>query len=42
VLGEGITSFLANARGRRRRLAMALRSCGALVSPYEPLLPACG
>ncbi len=42
VLGEGITSFLANARGRRRRLAMALRSCGALVSPYEPLLPARG
>jgi len=42
VLGEGITSFLANARGRRRQLAMALRSNGALVSPYPPIVPAQG
>ena len=42
VLGEGITSFLANARGRRRRLATALRAHGALVSPYPPIVPAQG
>jgi len=42
VLGEGITSFLANARGRRRRLAIALRERGALVSPYPPIVPAQG
>jgi DNA processing protein len=42
VLGEGITSFLANARGRRRRLAVALRAHGALVSPYPPIVPAQG
>ena len=42
VLGEGITSFLANARGRRRRLAAALRAHGALVSPYPPIVPAQG
>jgi len=42
VLGEGITSFLANARGRRRRLAGALRAHGALVSPYPPIVPAQG
>jgi DNA processing protein len=42
VLGEGITSFLANARGRRRRLAVALRERGALVSPYPPIVPAQG
>jgi DNA processing protein len=42
VLGEGITSFLANARGRRRRLAVALRVHGALVSPYPPIVPAQG
>jgi DNA processing protein len=42
VLGEGITSFLANARGRRRRLAVALRERGALVSPYPPIVPARG
>ena len=40
VLGEGITSFLANARGRRRRLGVALRAHGALVSPYPPIVPA--
>ena len=42
VLGEGITAFLANARGRRRRLAEALARVGALVSPYEPVRPAQG
>ena len=42
VLGEGITSFLANAHGRRRRLAMTLRERGALVSPYPPMVPAHG
>ena len=42
VLGEGITSFLANARGRRRRLGVALRAHGALVSPYPPIVPAQG
>jgi DNA processing protein len=42
VLGEGITSFLANARGRRRRLAAMLRERGALVSPYPPIVPAQG
>ena len=42
VLGEGITSFLANARGRRRLLAMDLRAHGALVSPYPPIVPAQG
>ena len=40
VLGEGISSFLANARGRRRRLALRLREHGALVSAYPPLMPA--
>lgn len=42
VLGEGISSFLANARGRRRRLAAALRADGALLSPYPPIVPAQG
>ncbi|HEV2250692.1 MAG TPA: DNA-processing protein DprA [Candidatus Limnocylindria bacterium] len=42
VLGEGVTSFLANARGRRRRLAVALRERGALLSPYPPIVPARG
>ncbi len=42
VLGEGITSFLANAHGRRRRLAATLRERGALVSPYPPIVPAQG
>jgi len=42
VLGEGITSFLANARGRRRALATELRLRGALVSPYPPIVPAQG
>ena len=42
VLGEGITSFMANANGRRRRLAARLRERGALVSPYPPIVPAQG
>ena len=42
VLGEGITSFLANASGRRRRLAMAIRARGALLSTYPPVMPAQG
>jgi DNA processing protein len=42
VLGEGITSFLANANGRRRRLAARLRERGALVSAYPPIVPAQG
>ena len=42
VLGEGITSFQANARGRRRRIAVAIRGHGALVSPYPPIVPAQG
>lgn len=42
VLGEGITSFLANASGRRRRLGMAIRERGALLSTYPPLMPAQG
>ena len=42
VLGEGITSFLANSGGRRRRLAMAIRGRGALVSTYPPVMPAQG
>jgi DNA processing protein len=42
VLGEGITSLLANAHGRRRRLAVTLRERGALVSPYPPIVPAQG
>jgi DNA processing protein len=42
VLGEGLTSFLANARGRRRRIAAGIRERGALVSPYPPIVPAQG
>ena len=42
VLGEGITSFMANAGGRRRRLAARLRERGALVSAYPPIVPAQG
>jgi DNA processing protein len=42
VLGEGLTAFAASVRGRRRRLAAALRERGALLSPYEPVLPARG
>ena len=42
VLGEGMTSFLANAGGRRRRLAVTLRGHGALTSTYPPVMPAQG
>jgi DNA processing protein len=42
VLGEGLTSFLANARGRRRRIAAGIKERGALVSPYPPIVPAQG
>lgn len=42
VLGEGITSFMANANSRRRRLAVRLRERGALVSTYPPIVPAQG
>jgi DNA processing protein len=34
VLGAGIESYLADARGRRRRLAHAIRSSGALISEF--------
>jgi DNA processing protein len=40
VLGAGIPSYLGEARGRRRRLAHAIRSCGALVSEFPPDAPA--
>jgi len=36
VLGAGIASYLADARGRRRRLAHAIRASGALVSEFPP------
>ena len=39
VLGAGITSFLADVRGRRRRLAHAIRSSGALLSEFPPVAP---
>lgn len=39
VLGAGITSYLADARGRRRRLAHAVRSQGALISEFPPDAP---
>ena len=42
VVGEGVTSLFANARGRRRRIAVALRAQGAVVSPYPPIVPAQG
>lgn len=42
VLGEGLSAFAASVRGRRRRLAAALRARGALLSPYAPVLPARG
>ena len=42
VLGEGITSFMANAGGRRRRLAASLRVRGAIVSAYPPVVPVQG
>ena len=40
VLGAGIASYLEGARGKRRRLAYAIRACGALVSEFPPGAPA--
>lgn len=39
VLGAGIASYLDDARGRRRRLAHAIRASGALVSEFPPDAP---
>jgi DNA processing protein len=39
VLGAGIASYLAAARGRRRRLAHAIRGNGALLSEFPPNAP---
>ena len=39
VLGAGIASYLAEAGGRRRRLAHAIRSSGALISEFPPDAP---
>jgi DNA processing protein len=39
VLGAGIASYLAEARGRRRRLAHAIRASGALISEFPPDAP---
>jgi DNA processing protein len=39
VLGAGIASYLEDARGRRRRLAHAIRAGGALVSEFPPDVP---
>jgi DNA processing protein len=39
VLGAGIDSFLADARGRRRRLAHAIRASGGLISEFPPDAP---
>jgi DNA processing protein len=39
VLGAGIASYLADARGRRRRLAHAIRASGALISEFPPEAP---
>lgn len=39
VLGAGIASYLQGARGRRRRLAHAIRSSAALVSEFPPEAP---
>ena len=40
VLGAGIASYLEEVRGRRRRLAHAIRGHGALVSEFPPDAPA--
>jgi DNA processing protein len=40
VLGAGIASYLEQARGRRRRLAHAIRASGALISEFPPGAPA--
>ena len=39
VLGAGIASYLADVRGRRRRLAHAIRGSGALLSEFPPNAP---
>jgi len=39
VLGAGIASYLEEARGRRRRLAHAIRAGGGLVSEFPPDAP---
>ena len=39
VLGSGIASYLDEARGRRRRLAHAIRATGALISEFPPDAP---
>jgi DNA processing protein len=39
VLGAGIASYLEDARGRRRRLAHAIRAAGALISEFPPDAP---
>jgi DNA processing protein len=39
VLGAGIASYLHDARGRRRRLAHAIRATAALVSEFPPETP---
>jgi DNA processing protein len=39
VLGAGIASYLQDARGRRRRLAHAIRASGALLSEFPPESP---
>jgi DNA processing protein len=39
VLGAGIASYLEEARGRRRRLAHAIRAGGALISEFPPEAP---
>jgi DNA processing protein len=40
VLGAGLTSYLAEIRGPRRRLTHAIRTSGALVSEFPPDAPA--
>jgi DNA processing protein len=40
VLGAGIASYLEEVRGKRRRLAHAIRGHGALVSEFPPEAPA--
>ncbi|MDQ2912813.1 MAG: DNA-protecting protein DprA [Chloroflexota bacterium] len=39
VLGAGIASYLEDVRGRRRRLAHAIRASGALISEFPPDAP---
>jgi DNA processing protein len=39
VLGAGIASYLEDARGRRRRLAHAIRASGTLISEFPPEAP---